>query len=207
MCFSADLPRPPLVGRRARRSSCYTAGRGEASLRYVIPCDRSQNSPRRKASLSRSPFRNPRQMLSRGSFHVMTAPRANAGFVLATWFGTGIDSRRSPAPRGASQPFRCAGRSVLFGHVLCSRSPPSDRDRGGRVVGRQSWPTLTGKTKDPQIVVIDEVAGMLVTVAGGASHEWRSQLAGLLLFRVCRSAQAVSRADGRAPASLADGGS
>ncbi len=40
----------------------------------------------------------------------------------------------------------------------------------------------TGK-KDPQHVVIDEVAGQLITLAGAPLH-WKALLAGLILFRV-----------------------
>jgi phosphatidylglycerophosphatase A len=36
--------------------------------------------------------------------------------------------------------------------------------------------------KDPQIVVIDEVAGQLITVIGAPLH-WKALLAGLILFR------------------------
>lgn len=37
--------------------------------------------------------------------------------------------------------------------------------------------------KDPQIVVIDEVAGQLITLVG-APINWRALLAGLILFRI-----------------------
>jgi phosphatidylglycerophosphatase A len=40
----------------------------------------------------------------------------------------------------------------------------------------------TGK-KDPQQVVIDEVAGQLITLIGAPVH-WKAMLAGLILFRV-----------------------
>lgn len=37
--------------------------------------------------------------------------------------------------------------------------------------------------KDPQVVVIDEVAGQLITLIGAPLH-WKALLAGLILFRV-----------------------
>jgi len=38
--------------------------------------------------------------------------------------------------------------------------------------------------KDPQIVVIDEVLGQWITLAGAATLNWKSFLAALLLFRL-----------------------
>ena len=38
--------------------------------------------------------------------------------------------------------------------------------------------------KDPQIVVIDEVLGQWITLAGAATLNWKSLLAGFILFRV-----------------------
>lgn len=37
--------------------------------------------------------------------------------------------------------------------------------------------------KDPSIVVIDEVVGQWVALAGAASHNWRSWLAAFVIFR------------------------
>ncbi len=43
---------------------------------------------------------------------------------------------------------------------------------------------ITGE-KDPQRVVIDEVAGMLVTLAPAPLVGWRAVAVGFVLFRVC----------------------
>ena len=43
------------------------------------------------------------------------------------------------------------------------------------------------RLKDPQVVVIDEVAGMLVTMAPVATFSWRLTLVGFLLFRLLDS--------------------
>ncbi len=40
------------------------------------------------------------------------------------------------------------------------------------------------RVEDPQIVVIDEVAGMLVTMIPVASFSWRSTIVGFVLFRL-----------------------
>jgi phosphatidylglycerophosphatase A len=39
--------------------------------------------------------------------------------------------------------------------------------------------------KDPQIVVIDEVAGVLITMLTAPTTGWRAAVAGLVLFRIC----------------------
>ncbi len=40
------------------------------------------------------------------------------------------------------------------------------------------------KTEDPQIVVVDEVIGQWVTLAGAAELNWKSWLLALVLFRI-----------------------
>ena len=40
------------------------------------------------------------------------------------------------------------------------------------------------KLKDPQIVVVDEVLGQWITLAGATSLNWKSWLAAFVLFRL-----------------------
>ena len=55
------------------------------------------------------------------------------------------------------------------------------------LLGPASWAAgrvaeETGK-KDPQIVVVDEVVGQWITLAGASALNWKSYLAGFVLFR------------------------
>jgi phosphatidylglycerophosphatase A len=104
--------------------------------------------------------------------------------LIATFFGVG---RLKPGPGTWG-----SLSTVLLWFLVCSRIPESSR----------LWATLIAATlvtligipaatlvsraahlKDPQFVVIDEVAGQLVTLIG-VPLAWKTFLAGLILFRV-----------------------
>jgi phosphatidylglycerophosphatase A len=100
--------------------------------------------------------------------------------VIASWFGCGL-SPRAPGTVGS------LGAIPLYLLVV----------RGGQpcVAAAAVVVTLVGVwaatvvsrelgVKDPQRVVVDEVAGMLVTMLPMASASWRSVLAGFVLFRL-----------------------
>jgi len=102
--------------------------------------------------------------------------------VLAVWFGCG-HVPRIPGTMGtlgaiplylALRPLGIAG--VAAGAVVIT------------FVGVWAASAVAAKTglKDPQIVVIDEVAGFLVTMLGayGSSGGWRIIIAGFVLFRL-----------------------
>jgi phosphatidylglycerophosphatase A len=89
-------------------------------------------------------------------------------WTLATWFGCGLVPR-APGTVGT------LGAIPLY--LLAAR--------GGRpiVAAVAVAVTLVG-VKDPQVVVIDEVAGLLVTMLPAPLPSWRAVLAGFLLFRL-----------------------
>lgn len=107
---------------------------------------------------------------------------------LATWFGCGLVPR-APGTAGSigAIPLYLALRSqgamaVAVGAVVAT------------FVGVWAATAVARSTglKDPQIVVIDEVAGMLVTMSPAAvlatppgMPMWPSLLAGFVLFRIC----------------------
>ncbi len=104
----------------------------------------------------------------------------NVAWALATWFGCGLIPR-APGTMGA------LGAIPLYLLVA----------QGGRIVVVAAAAAVTaigvwasavvarelGK-KDPQIVVIDEVAGMLVTMAPVPHPSWPTVVAGFVAFRV-----------------------
>jgi phosphatidylglycerophosphatase A len=101
-------------------------------------------------------------------------------WTLATWFGCGLVPR-APGTMGT------LGAIPLY--LLAAR--------GGRpvvaavavavtLVGVWSASVVSRElgVKDPQVVVIDEVAGLLVTMLPAPLPSWRAVLAGFLLFRL-----------------------
>lgn len=101
-------------------------------------------------------------------------------WTIATWFGCGLVPK-APGTAGS------LGAIPLYLVVA----------RGGRlgvaaaalaITALGIWTATTvardlGK-KDPQIVVVDEVAGMLVTMLPMADVSWRAIVVGFLLFRL-----------------------
>jgi phosphatidylglycerophosphatase A len=101
----------------------------------------------------------------------------------ATWFGCGF------APKG---PGTAGSLGAILVAYVVSRAP-----------GWQPWhlallalvllaPSIWSasrvavirNTKDPQIVVVDEVLGQWITLSAAAVFEWRTVLAGFVLFRL-----------------------
>jgi phosphatidylglycerophosphatase A len=104
---------------------------------------------------------------------------SRAAWVIATWFGCGLVPK-GPGTAGA------LGAIPLYALVV----------RGGQVgVGVAAFfVTIVGiwaasvvarelNQKDPQRVVVDEVAGMLVTLMPLPSLSWRGVAVGFVLFR------------------------
>jgi phosphatidylglycerophosphatase A len=104
----------------------------------------------------------------------------NAAWAIATWFGCGLVPV-APGTAGA------LGALPLYWLAI----------RGGRAgVGAAAIVvTLAGVwaasvvarelgKKDPQLVVVDEVAGMLVTMLPVGELSWRAVAAGFVVFRV-----------------------
>jgi phosphatidylglycerophosphatase A len=104
-------------------------------------------------------------------------------FLIGTWFGAGY------APKGPGTAGSAAAVLIAFAvHFFAPSRPiwfslwaailliPGIWAAGevARSIGR----------KDPQIVVVDEVIGQWITLAGATALNWKSWLLGFLLFRL-----------------------
>lgn len=109
------------------------------------------------------------------------APRSlgtRAGFVLATWFGCGLVPR-APGTVGT------LGALPLY-YLVAGGGPIAVLATALVVTALGVWSSARVvqalDTKDPQIVCIDEVAGVLIALAA-APHTWQGVFAAVLLFR------------------------
>lgn len=110
-------------------------------------------------------------------------PAGRAAAAIATWFGCGY----SPvAPGTAGSLGALAPAFLLAGYagfqpwhfaVLAAALTPPAIWAAGRVARD------CGK-KDPSLVVVDEVAGQWLTLAGATALNWKSWLAAFVLFRL-----------------------
>ncbi len=101
-------------------------------------------------------------------------------WVIATWFGCG---RTPGAPGtagsvGAIPLYWLAFQAGRVGVAAAALAVTAVGVWASSVVARDLG------TKDPQIVVVDEVAGVLVTMLPMAHLSWRSVVVGFLLFRL-----------------------
>lgn len=106
--------------------------------------------------------------------------RGKVAWALATWFGCGLVPR-APGTMGTLGAIPLyllvaqAGRLAVVGAAVA-------------ITGIGVWAsTLVARElgkKDPQVVVIDEVAGLLVTMSAVPAVSWQSVLAGFVAFRL-----------------------
>ena len=110
-------------------------------------------------------------------------PRRSSGaFLIATWFGCGY-APKAPGTAGSLAGLLIAialhyagfGRGMLLLLTAILLVPGI---WSASVVARE-----LNKT-DPQIVVVDEVIGQWITLAGAAAFNWRTYLAAFVLFRL-----------------------
>ena len=105
--------------------------------------------------------------------------REKAAYAIATWFGAGLVPR-IPGTAGS-----IAAIPLAWG--LSAVGVPAVALAAALVTAVGIWAADVvverSGAKDPPIVVVDEVAGMLVT-ALAAAPDWRSQLGGFVLFRI-----------------------
>jgi phosphatidylglycerophosphatase A len=114
-------------------------------------------------------------MASRNSFAVADA--------VSTWFGCGY----SPVAPGTAGAVAAIGIAVLIEHYTAWK-PGWFAVLALALTGPAIW--SSGETarrrqlKDPRFVVVDEVVGQWLALAGAWSLNWKSYLAAFLLFRV-----------------------
>lgn len=102
---------------------------------------------------------------------------------IATWFGCGW------APKGPGTAGSLGGLVVvILAMSLGSWSGPLCGALALLWMAPAIWASsrMVGETgsKDPQFVVIDEVVGQWISLAGAARLNWKSLLAGFVLFRL-----------------------
>jgi len=108
--------------------------------------------------------------------------RRSLAFWFATWFGCGLVPK-APGTAGAVGALVVAWPLAFYHHW-----PPMWFGALALVI---LWPAIQSATavaigtgrKDPQIVVVDEVVGQWITLAGATQLNWKSFLAALILFR------------------------
>ena len=102
---------------------------------------------------------------------------------VSTWFGCGY----SPHAPGTVGSAAALGIAILIEH-FAGWTPPSFAALAIIVSVPAIW--AAGETarhagiKDPQFVVVDEVVGQWLALAGGRTLTWKSYLAAFLLFRL-----------------------
>ena len=110
-------------------------------------------------------------------------PRRRRGaFLIATWFGCGY-APKAPGTAGSLAGLLIAmalhymgyGRGMLLALTAILMAPGI---WSASVVARET------NTTDPHIVVVDEVIGQWITLAGAATFNWRTWLAAFALFRL-----------------------
>lgn len=105
-----------------------------------------------------------------------------SALVLATWFGCGL------FPVGPGTVGSLAALAIAWGlHEALGWRPWSYGALALMMLAPAIWAAGVAAEQsggeDPGIVVIDEVVGQWVTLAGAAELNWKSCLAALLLFR------------------------
>jgi phosphatidylglycerophosphatase A len=118
-------------------------------------------------------------MSSRSSSTSATPPRDRLAHLLAVWFGCGYVPR-APGTAGTlgALPLYFLVRPHGVGVVLLTAAAVA-------ATGVWAGSVVAARTglEDPQIVVIDEVAGVLTALAA-APEGWAGTAAGVVLFRV-----------------------
>jgi phosphatidylglycerophosphatase A len=110
----------------------------------------------------------------------MSRVASRCAWVIATWFGCGKIPRApgTAGSLGAIPLYVLAVQAGRGGVAAVAFAVTAVGIWASSVVARELG------TKDPQIVVVDEVAGVLITMLPVAHLSWRAVLAGFLLFRL-----------------------
>ncbi len=108
--------------------------------------------------------------------------RSPGAFLIATWFGCGY-APKAPGTAGSLAALIIAIVLSYFGYgrvtlLVLTAILLAPGIWSASVVARE-----TNRT-DPQIVVVDEVIGQWITLAGAATFNWKTYLAAFVLFRL-----------------------
>ncbi len=108
--------------------------------------------------------------------------KTKPAWLAATWFGCGY-SPIAPGTVGSLAAILLAWPLSLigfnnFGFLILSLAALAPAIRAAGTVAAESG------LKDPQIVVIDEVLGVWLTLAGALRFNWRAFLYAFVLFRI-----------------------
>jgi phosphatidylglycerophosphatase A len=110
-------------------------------------------------------------------------PRRSSGaFLIATWFGCGY----APMAPGTAGSLAALVIAVALNYLGCGRGTLLLLAALLLAPGIWSASVVARETNkpDPQIVVVDEVIGQWITLAGAATFNWKTWLAAFALFRV-----------------------
>jgi phosphatidylglycerophosphatase A len=111
------------------------------------------------------------------------AIRDNLANCLSTWFGCGY-SPKAPGTVGSAA---AVGIAILIEHYAAWK-PVYFAVLAAAVTGPAIWAAGETarqlKSKDPQVVVIDEVTGQWLALAGARALNWKAYLGAFLLFRL-----------------------
>lgn len=103
--------------------------------------------------------------------------------LLATWFGCGY----SPKAPGTAGSVAALAIGIVL-HEYAGFAPWHFAVLAAVLFGPAVWASgVTAQVKqlkDPQIVVVDEVIGQWIAMAGATTLNWKSYLAALALFRL-----------------------
>ena len=111
------------------------------------------------------------------------AIRTNVANAVSTWFGCGY----SPVAPGTAGSLAAIAIALLVDHY-CAWDPPWFAVLAAAVTVPGIWAASEtarhAGLKDPQIVVVDEVVGQWLALAGARHLNWKSWLAAFALFRL-----------------------
>jgi phosphatidylglycerophosphatase A len=110
----------------------------------------------------------------------MRPQKMTPAWLVATWFGAGFFPK-APGTAGSIAAIPLYLLAVRWGVVGVSVAACA-------VTAIGTWAASSVardlRIKDPQVVVVDEVAGMLITLLPVSEPSWRGIAAGLVIFRI-----------------------
>jgi phosphatidylglycerophosphatase A len=110
--------------------------------------------------------------------------RVKLANLISTWFGCGY----SPKAPGTAGSLGALAIGIVL-HEYAGFGPWGFAALAALVFIPAVWAAgVTARAsglKDPQFVVVDEVIGLWISLAGARTYNWKSYLAAFALFRLC----------------------